>query len=261
MSVNTQRVLVEQFDDLCFDGCSQIESPHITGASSRRTTNTFTVEKQSTERSSIERHENNIELQSNNSSYRSRKNVSQNSTGDVAFQSWLSTKSKKINSEANLRKKMLEDKQKIEEERKRRAEEEYEQWLRKKQAEKNSKPTGFALSKRKSASEATLTTKSVSSSRSLPREDIQSRLLEWERKKIVQIERQKKQKKMEEERQRKKNEERRQLASQAWEKWSANAAKKPKPVPLNRGMFSLRGTVSSIYVNPNEWQSILPESN
>ncbi|XP_037952388.1 coiled-coil domain-containing protein 34-like isoform X2 [Teleopsis dalmanni] len=50
-------------------------------------------------------------------------------------------------------------------------------------------------------------------------------------------------------------EERKQKATEAWEAWITKAAKKPKPVPLNRGLDSLRGAVSHSYVNPNQWQT------
>ncbi|XP_043662325.1 coiled-coil domain-containing protein 34 [Drosophila teissieri] len=48
-------------------------------------------------------------------------------------------------------------------------------------------------------------------------------------------------------------EQRRQLAQAAWSKWMSNVDAKPKPVPLNQGMDSLRGTVSQLYMNPTPW--------
>eukprot|EP00099_Drosophila_melanogaster_P011316 NP_001285630.1 uncharacterized protein Dmel_CG7251, isoform B [Drosophila melanogaster] len=50
-----------------------------------------------------------------------------------------------------------------------------------------------------------------------------------------------------------KEEQRRQLAQDAWSKWMSNVDAKPKPVPLNQGMDSLRGTISQLYVNPTPW--------
>ncbi|XP_039502591.1 coiled-coil domain-containing protein 34 [Drosophila santomea] len=50
-------------------------------------------------------------------------------------------------------------------------------------------------------------------------------------------------------------EQRRQLAQAAWSKWMSNVDAKPKPVPLNQGLDSLRGTVSQLYVNPNSWMA------
>ncbi|XP_017064319.2 uncharacterized protein LOC108103384 [Drosophila eugracilis] len=48
-------------------------------------------------------------------------------------------------------------------------------------------------------------------------------------------------------------ERRRRLSQIAWEKWISNVDAKPKPVPLNQGLDSLRGTISQLYVNPTPW--------
>ncbi|XP_026834731.1 uncharacterized protein LOC6540901 isoform X1 [Drosophila erecta] len=48
-------------------------------------------------------------------------------------------------------------------------------------------------------------------------------------------------------------EQRRQDAQAAWSKWMSNVDARPKPVPLNQGMDSLRGTISQLYVNPTPW--------
>ena len=89
-------------------------------------------------------------------------------------------------------------------------------------------------------------------------EEARARLEEWERRKRLEIERRRMLKQQEEERRRELEDQRRQMAEEAWEKWIAEAAKKPKPVPLNRGIFTLRGTISDIFVNPNEWKPIIP---
>lgn len=68
-------------------------------------------------------------------------------------------------------------------------------------------------------------------------------------------------KQQEEQQRRELEEQRRKAAAEAWDKWLADAAKKPKPVPLNRGIFTLRGTISDIFVNPNEWKPILPNGD
>lgn len=48
-------------------------------------------------------------------------------------------------------------------------------------------------------------------------------------------------------------ERRKQMAEVAWHKWMSTVNAKPKPVPLNQGMDSLRGTISHLYVNPQPW--------
>ncbi|KAH8263075.1 hypothetical protein KR044_004089 [Drosophila immigrans] len=47
--------------------------------------------------------------------------------------------------------------------------------------------------------------------------------------------------------------ERKEQANLAWQQWMKSAAQRPKPVPLNQGFKTLRGTISDIYINPNEW--------
>lgn len=111
-----------------------------------------------------------------------------------------------------------------------------------------------------------ITVKTVPSLEVRPRpqltaEEARARLEEWERAKRLEEERRRMLNRQEEQRRRKLEQERRQMADKAWEKWIAGADKKPKPVPLNRGIFTLRGTVSDIFVNPNEWKSIVPMSN
>ncbi|KAH8314109.1 hypothetical protein KR067_010888 [Drosophila pandora] len=46
---------------------------------------------------------------------------------------------------------------------------------------------------------------------------------------------------------------RQQDAEQAFQRWIKNVAQRPKPVPSCQGMQSLRGTISSIYINPKQW--------
>uniref|UniRef100_A0A6P4EE92 MAP7 domain-containing protein 1 n=1 Tax=Drosophila rhopaloa TaxID=1041015 RepID=A0A6P4EE92_DRORH len=46
---------------------------------------------------------------------------------------------------------------------------------------------------------------------------------------------------------------RRQQAEQAFRRWMSNVAQRPKPVPTSQGIQSLRGTVSDIFINPNQW--------
>lgn len=41
-----------------------------------------------------------------------------------------------------------------------------------------------------------------------------------------------------------------------FKKWLKNSKNAPKPVPLNRGLESLRGSTTKLYVNPNPWKSL-----
>lgn len=46
-------------------------------------------------------------------------------------------------------------------------------------------------------------------------------------------------------------------SSASFNKWAQSAPSKPKPVPLNRGLDSLKGSSSMIFVNPKAWESIV----
>jgi len=50
-------------------------------------------------------------------------------------------------------------------------------------------------------------------------------------------------------------EERRQRRQGAWQNWMKQVDKRAKPVPLNQGFDTLRGTISNIYINPVQWVS------
>lgn len=47
---------------------------------------------------------------------------------------------------------------------------------------------------------------------------------------------------------------RQELNQQAYEEWLRNSKNKPRPIPLNRGLESLRASVSVSYVNPTPWE-------
>lgn len=150
--------------------------------------------------------------------------------------------------------------------------EKFEQWLEnksrlRKQQQQNRSPPLSTLGVNSNQSIRTTRSDIVSSSNlstqkslkpQLSESEVQARIAEWEENKIIEKQRQREIKRQEEQRRQEESERRREKANEAWNKWIVDAAKKPKPVPLNRGFFSLRGTVSDIFVNPNEWQHIIP---
>ncbi|XP_017860551.1 PREDICTED: coiled-coil domain-containing protein 34 isoform X2 [Drosophila arizonae] len=87
----------------------------------------------------------------------------------------------------------------------------------------------------------------------LSAEVAQRRLQNWELQKIQQAEQQRQRQQREALRKQREQQQRKQLAATAWQQWVKGAAQRPKPVPLNQGMNTLRGTISNIYVNPNPW--------
>ncbi|XP_069966178.1 coiled-coil domain-containing protein 34-like [Bactrocera oleae] len=167
---------------------------------------------------------------------------------DLAYETWLSAKRKLISDEAARRRKSEEQKRKEQEARKRLSEEKFQQWLKTKSRQTRSHEiikTHVELEEKPSKSQ-------------IIDEEAQAKLEAWERTKQIEEEQRRNIKKKEEERRRVMEEQRRQMAAEAWKKWLAEVDKKPRPVPLNRGIFTLRGTISDIFVNPNEWQSTIP---
>uniref|UniRef100_A0A182WIV1 Coiled-coil domain-containing protein n=1 Tax=Anopheles minimus TaxID=112268 RepID=A0A182WIV1_9DIPT len=49
--------------------------------------------------------------------------------------------------------------------------------------------------------------------------------------------------------------EKKKMSNEIYQQWLKNAKHKPKPVPLNQGPNTLRGTVSKLYVNPEPWKN------
>ncbi|KAH8281427.1 hypothetical protein KR054_000439 [Drosophila jambulina] len=86
-------------------------------------------------------------------------------------------------------------------------------------------------------------------------EATRKRLKEWQMTKTEQQQREREHKRRLEENKRKLEEERKQRSQGAWKNWMKQVDKRAKPVPLNQGFDTLRGTISNIYINPVQWVS------
>ncbi|XP_022225946.2 protein split ends-like [Drosophila obscura] len=86
-------------------------------------------------------------------------------------------------------------------------------------------------------------------------EERRERLKEWERRKVAQQQQERDRARRQREQKEQERKERLQRSEGAWSKWMANIDKRPKPVPLNQGFDSLRGSASQMFINPNEWDS------
>uniref|UniRef100_A0A8W7P5K3 Coiled-coil domain-containing protein n=1 Tax=Anopheles coluzzii TaxID=1518534 RepID=A0A8W7P5K3_ANOCL len=53
--------------------------------------------------------------------------------------------------------------------------------------------------------------------------------------------------------------EKKKISGEIYQEWLKSAKHKPKPVPLNQGPHTLRGTVSQIFINPQPWKSNVEE--
>ncbi|EDW03064.1 chromatin assembly factor 1 subunit A-A [Drosophila grimshawi] len=81
------------------------------------------------------------------------------------------------------------------------------------------------------------------------------RLEEWERVKTRQLKREQERQLQEQQSRDQLEQQRKKKSEGAWNNWMKSVGKRAKPVPLNQGFDTLRGTVSNIYVNPIEWVS------
>ncbi|KAM8717475.1 hypothetical protein ACLKA7_004207 [Drosophila subpalustris] len=84
-------------------------------------------------------------------------------------------------------------------------------------------------------------------------QEAQLRLQTWEMRKIQEAEQRRHIQQCREYQKQQEQQHRREQATLAWNHWIKNAPHRPKPVPLNQGFKTLRGTISDIYVNPNQW--------
>ncbi|XP_043661809.1 uncharacterized protein LOC122625823 [Drosophila teissieri] len=138
-----------------------------------------------------------------------------------------------------------------------RAQERFEEWRRRKEQQQQQQQQ-----KQKKASAASAPgSGSVSGSSAgparkvLPPELTQKRLQEWERVKKEQQQLERERLRRLQSNKQKLEDERRQRSQGAWQNWMKHVDKRPKPVPLNQGFDTLRGTISNIYINPVQWVS------
>ncbi|EDV57886.1 inner centromere protein A [Drosophila erecta] len=141
------------------------------------------------------------------------------------------------------------------------AQERFQEWCRHKEQQQQQKkaptssPPGSSNYSPSTSSLGSISGSSTGPTRKVPAELAKKRLQEWERVK-------KEQQQLERERLRrlqgnkqKEEEERRQRSQGAWQNWMKQVDKRAKPVPLNQGFDTLRGTISNIYINPVQWVS------
>lgn len=144
---------------------------------------------------------------------------------------------------AKKKKAEQEQMQKLSEKR-RQSEEKYRVWLANKSLTNDKQSSNKTCTKTKSVFQPQLTAEQSESNRRA-----------WEAKKLVDDKRRREEIVYQKKQKDKQQEQRKKQAQESWEKWIADVGKKPKPVPLNRGLFSLKGTISDLYVNPNQWQN------
>lgn len=138
----------------------------------------------------------------------------------------------------------IEAELKLQEQRKQKSEEKVEKWLKKKQIEGEKKIARLLEMKRAAAA---ANTKPKEFKKAINFEEWMSKknddLLAL---KIKQEEKKKATKTVQKVRE--------SVSTASYEKWSRKASSKAKPVPFNKGLASLSGSTTKIYINPEPWK-------
>ncbi|XP_017844915.1 putative uncharacterized protein DDB_G0274435 [Drosophila busckii] len=174
----------------------------------------------------------------------------------MAYEHWRVSKLKLRQQRLERERIERQEAQQIIQTRKKAAEFSYNKW---KQNKLRQAAEQRASSAQNSSSSESLTKKSGKSSRNVSQAEIRQVVESWWHKKQEQRQRQREQQQQHLLQQAEQKQQRKQQAEQAWLKWVSKVCEKPKPVPLNQGINSLRGTISQIYINPVRWQSLKKE--
>uniref|UniRef100_T1GPF8 Mediator of RNA polymerase II transcription subunit 8 n=1 Tax=Megaselia scalaris TaxID=36166 RepID=T1GPF8_MEGSC len=162
-----------------------------------------------------------------------------------AFKAWLSAK-KKSEFYESMRKKALEEElEKTKAEKKRIADEKYKEWLKKKSA--------TSLVKKKSSTQLT------SPKQTRSQEEIDHNFEQWLLKKAEYDRHLKERIREELEQKRILEDTKKKISEKIYNKWLETAPYKPKPVPMNKGLESLRGSTTEIHKNPEPWRTVIGE--
>ncbi|XP_017841710.1 clumping factor B [Drosophila busckii] len=191
--------------------------------------------------------------------------------GEAAYQEWMKRKRNQNAQKAQQAKQEREKREAENAVRQRLAKERYEQWVRQKeQTNKQKKPQQQQQqlgNDHKKGMSSTGSCASFASSGSWnpqsgvklphkePPEVTKKRLQEWERIKSRQQQRERERQLKQQQSKQQEEQQRKQKSQGAWQNWMKSVGNRPKPVPLNQGFDSLRGTVSNIYINPVQWVS------
>ncbi|XP_032296443.1 trichohyalin-like [Drosophila virilis] len=166
---------------------------------------------------------------------------------DSPFYAWLAAKNELQQQLAMDRRLYSELEQQRAVERARLAQLKYERWI---QAKTNQM--------RRAKSDLSSAQTTAKSRQSLPADEAQRRLLDWEREKRAELKAQRLEREAFLARQNLIDSTRRELSAEAWEQWVYATRNRPKPVAMGRGLDSLRASNAPHYRNPNEWQTLLP---
>ncbi|XP_017064321.2 uncharacterized protein LOC108103385 [Drosophila eugracilis] len=163
-------------------------------------------------------------------------------SADEAYENWLSGKRRQCQYKLQAEQAELKLQREQTAMRQQLAKEKYEQWCQQKSRQASTTNTSSSKPVRPAQIPSQKTPASV-----------QSHLQKWELQKLRLVEQRRMELRRAEQRRQQERAIRRQQAEQAFSRWMSNVDQRPKPVPSSQGIKSLRGTVSDIFVNPNQW--------
>ncbi|XP_016963184.1 probable serine/threonine-protein kinase yakA [Drosophila biarmipes] len=195
--------------------------------------------------------------------------------GQEAFESWKARKAAQKQKTLLAAKKEQEKREAEAALRQKLSQERFQEWCRRKeeQQQKQQKQQQQILRKKTTTSSQSSSGNSSASSfisgygstsgsgssagpvKKLPPEVTTKRIKEWERIKMEQQQCERERLRRLQDNKQKLEEERRKRSQGAWKNWMKQVDKRAKPVPLNQGFDTLRGTISNIYINPHQWVS------
>ncbi|XP_058833423.1 coiled-coil domain-containing protein 34-like [Topomyia yanbarensis] len=169
-----------------------------------------------------------------------------------AYDKWLKAKietERKRKESERMRQRREEAKKKMEaEKRKLESEEKLKRWMERKEQEEQKKK------KQQEKKKGNGQEKSITDKKWLPNDESVTNFNVW----LSRVKQQEEQAKLRQLAKQRIEEEfknqRQDLSKMFYDEWLKSVKDKPKPVPLNRGTESLRGTISKIFINPNPWQ-------
>ncbi|EDW76388.1 uncharacterized protein Dwil_GK15429 [Drosophila willistoni] len=176
---------------------------------------------------------------------------------DAAFDNWYSAKEQQRQKKQLLIKAVRDQEQNKIEERKRLAQSCYDEWLRNKARQASDQRSDRHLQIARFKAACAIKSDNGKSNRDISPDKIREVVQGWWLKKQEQRQRQREAIKRAELLKALDEQSRRKEAEMAWEKWMSKVSSKPKPVPMNQGMDSLRGTISQLYINPQHWQGTI----
>ncbi|XP_068151327.1 uncharacterized protein [Drosophila tropicalis] len=176
---------------------------------------------------------------------------------DAAYDNWYSAKEQERQKKQLLVKAVRDQEQNKIEERKRKAQTCYKEWLKNKARQLSDQRMNRHLQIAGFKAACSIKSASEKSNRNTSPDNIRKEVQGWWLKKQEQRQRQREAIKRAELLKTLEEQNRRKEAKMAWEKWMSKVSTKPKPVPLNQGMDSLRGTISQLYINPQHWQKTI----